>query len=155
MNELAYQVVTKLAAKNQTLAAVESFTGGQFASAITAIPGASFVFHGGIIPYQTSQKVDLLGLDESELLHHGVVSSWCAKELALRGHQVMKADYVVSFTGNAGPSSCDHQPVGRVYLGFHYPQGERVLAFDLTGTRAEIQASAVTIALRQLLDWMQ
>ena len=155
MHDLAQQVVTNLTAKGQTLAAVESFTGGQFASAITAIPGASLVFCGGVIPYQTPQKVALLGLDVKELQRHGVVSSWCAKELAAHGHTLMKADYVVSFTGNAGPTSLENQSVGRVYLGFYSPQGVHVLTLDLKGSRADIQSSAVQIALQQLLELLQ
>lgn len=62
-------LTTVYALNGRSLATAESVTGGAIGEAITAIPGASKSFRGGIVAYASDLKVSLLdvpaGLIES------------------------------------------------------------------------------------------
>lgn len=130
-----------LAARGLKLAAVESFTGGLFGATVVAHPGASQVFVGALVAYSPQIKAKL-GLDCSQ----GVISAAAARTLARAGRTYFEADYCISFTGNAGPSAQDNQPVGRVFIAIN----EQVFALQFNlASRQTIQTQAVTFALRQ------
>ena len=61
MTSLCCKVLEALAGK--TLATAESCTGGGIGAALTAIPGSSAVYKGGIISYTNWVKHNLLGVD--------------------------------------------------------------------------------------------
>ena len=65
----AERAVALLKKAHLTLASAESCTGGLIASQITSVPGASAVFRGGVVTYQTDTKSLLLGVD-ADLLRH-------------------------------------------------------------------------------------
>ena len=48
---------------HQTLSVAESCTSGRIASVITAVPGSSQYFKGGVIAYANEVKINLLGVD--------------------------------------------------------------------------------------------
>ena len=50
--------------KNAAVVTAESCTAGGIANAIAATPGASAWLKGGWVTYQTSQKIDWLGVPE-------------------------------------------------------------------------------------------
>ena len=60
-----------LVARGQTLAVAESLTGGLVAAALTAMPGASAAFRGGVVAYATDLKAALLGVPADLLDRHG------------------------------------------------------------------------------------
>ena len=80
--ELAAQIVGLLGARHQTVAVAESLTGGMLGAAITAIPGASVVFRGGIIAYATELKAALLGVPAGLLASCGPVHPDVAAAMA-------------------------------------------------------------------------
>ena len=80
LTDLAQAVVDKLSELSQTLAVAESCTGGQLSAAITAIPGSSKVFLGGIVSYSNDVKEALLDVSEETLRLHGAVSPETARE---------------------------------------------------------------------------
>ena len=53
--------------KGLTLATAESCTGGRVAERITALPGVSAVYRGGVVSYWTSVKADVLGVPADTL----------------------------------------------------------------------------------------
>ena len=59
---VAEKLVALLKAQGLTCATAESCTGGGVGSAITAVPGSSAVFAGGIISYANEVKRDVLGV---------------------------------------------------------------------------------------------
>ena len=76
-------VVGNLLVKNEkTLAVAESCTGGRIAAAITAIPGVSSYFKGGMVTYATHSKVELLKIDQALIDKHSVVSGEVAEAMA-------------------------------------------------------------------------
>ncbi|MDR0294889.1 MAG: CinA family nicotinamide mononucleotide deamidase-related protein, partial [Prevotellaceae bacterium] len=92
-----------LQAKGATLATAESCTGGKIASLITSVPGSSAYFKGGIIAYDNSIKVNVLGVSPETLALNGAVSRKVVQQMAEGIRQVMQTDYAVATSGVAGP----------------------------------------------------
>ena len=134
------EIIDLLAEKNLTLGSVESMTGGLFAAKITSIPGASKVFKGTIVTYQTEEKINLLGVDKHLIKECGVVSSEVAASMAQKGQRLLDVDVCVSVTGNAGPT-CEPggKPVGCVYIAFTYQNDTFIDRLLLSGSRDEIR----------------
>lgn len=101
-----------------TLAVAESCTGGLIAEQITAVPGASAWFLGGVVAYANSAKQSLLGVPEALLIEHGAVSEPVARAMAEGVRERFGADIGVSTTGISGPAGgTDEKPVGLVHVG--------------------------------------
>ena len=77
----------------RTLATAESCTGGGIGAALTAVPGSSGVYKGGIISYTNWVKHNLLGVDRSALLETlGAVSAPVAEAMAKGAREAIQAD---------------------------------------------------------------
>jgi len=106
-----------LAQQNKTIATAESCTGGKIAQVITSIPGSSKYFKGSIVSYTKEVKTDVLGVSPETIKKYSVVSAEVAKEMAQRVRALLKTDYAIAVTGNAGPSTDDtHEEVGVVFI---------------------------------------
>lgn len=107
-----------------TFATAESCTGGRVAERITALPGASAVYRGGVVSYWTSVKADVLGVPQETLDIYGAVSEETARAMAEGARRVTGADIAVSVTGVAGPDPDERGvAVGIVYIGLATPDG--------------------------------
>jgi PncC family amidohydrolase len=87
------------------LATAESLTGGALADLVSASPGASESYLGGIVSYATSVKTTVLGVSEQTVRTHGVVSAECAEEMAARARELIGADWAISTTESRAPPS--------------------------------------------------
>lgn len=103
MNPLAVRTIDRLRACRQTVAVAESCTGGMIGAALTAVPGSSDAFRGGVIAYDNSIKRDILGVPQDVLDNVGAVSAECVRAMAQGVRNLMNADYSVSVSGIAGP----------------------------------------------------
>lgn len=136
--------------KARTLGCAESFTGGAFANAITAVSGASHFFKGGFVTYATEEKNRVLGIKYDTLDQYGVVSQEVAGEMASHAKSLLNVDYCVAFTGNAGPEAMEGKPVGEVYIAIAFYDKCQVFAYHLDGDRKTIQNKAINIAFELL-----
>ena len=110
--------------KGLTLATAESCTGGRVAERMTALPGVSAVYRGGVVSYWTDLKADVLGVPQEILGTHGAVSEETARAMAEGARGITGADIAVSVTGVAGPDPDERGvPVGIVYIGLATPDG--------------------------------
>jgi len=145
---VAEKLLALLQAQGLTCATAESCTGGGVGSAITAVPGSSAVFLGGVISYANEVKRDVLGVSQATLDSVGAVSSETAAQMAVGARKLLKADLAVSLTGIAGPDGgSDEKPVGLVWFGLATKDGVRTEKKLFRGDRAQVRAQAVTHAL--------
>ncbi len=138
---------------SKTLATAESCTGGGIGAAITAIPGSSKNYLGGVISYTNAVKRKLLGVDAETLARLGAVSAEAAQQMAAGARQALGADVAVSVTGLAGPEGDGSgYPVGTVFLG--YADGEKCFSreFHFPGDREQVRRQAVCAALSLVLE---
>lgn len=151
MTSLCCKVLEALAGK--TLATAESCTGGGIGAALTAIPGSSAVYKGGIISYTNWVKHNLLGVDQHLLDTLGAVSAPVAEAMAKGAREAIQADIAVSVTGLAGPGGDEFgNPVGLVFIGYSDAGKTLSRRFLFPGTREEIRQAACREALKFILD---
>ena len=143
------EIVLDLArTRGLSLATAESCTGGLVAARLTAVPGSSDVFRGGIVAYADDVKEAELGVGRGVLEEHGAVSAETAKEMAEGARARLSADVAVSVTGIAGPDGgTEQKPVGLVYVHAAGPEGEVARRIDLPGDREMIRGRAAAAAL--------
>ena len=148
---VAEKLVELLKARGLTCATAESCTGGGVGSAITAVPGSSAVFLGGVISYANEVKRDVLGVSDRDLQTVGAVSPEVAAQMADGARKLLKADLAVSLTGIAGPDGGSaEKPVGLVWFGLSTASGTRTEKVIFSGDRAQVRAQAVIHALGML-----
>ena len=148
---VAETLVELLRAKGLVCATAESCTGGGVGSAITAVPGSSAVFAGGVISYSNEVKRDVLGVSARSLQTVGAVSGEVAAQMADGVRRLLKTDLSVSLTGIAGPDGGSaEKPVGLVWFGLSTKDSTRTEKVIFSGDRARVRAQAVTHALGML-----
>ena len=145
---LASVIHDLLQRNGKTLGVAESCTGGLVCAALTAVPGSSKSFMGGIIAYDNSVKIDVAGVSPETLGRAGAVSEETAIELAQGACVRMSADVGLATTGIAGPSGgSPEKPVGLVWLAIVDQKTIKTQKLQLRGGRAAIQTRATTAAL--------
>ena len=150
---LCSEVLDALRKKGMTLVTAESLTGGGIGAALTAIPGSSAVYKGGIISYTNWVKNNLLGVDAELLETVGAVSAPVAESMAKGARKALEADIAVSVTGLAGPGGDDYgNPVGRVYIGYADANVTLSREFTFSGHREAVRCHAVMEALKLILE---
>ena len=151
MTRLCCDVLKALEGK--TLATAESCTGGGIGAALTAIPGSSTVYKGGIISYTNQVKEHLLGVSSDVLEAHGAVSAPVAWAMAEGARKVLGSDVAVSVTGLAGPGGDEFGNfVGTVFIGYADEKTSFAVKFRFFGPREEVRAQATEKALRLILE---
>lgn len=111
----------------KTLAVAESCTGGAISARITAMPGASAYYLGGITSYSNQAKSDLLDVSADDIAAYGAVSQPVAEQMARGALERFRADYAISTTGVAGPDGgTPEKPVGTVWIGLAWRNGNTV-----------------------------
>ncbi|MFF0317026.1 CinA family protein [Micromonospora sp. NPDC005252] len=145
-------VVHSLSQRHETVATVESLTGGLLAASIVEIAGVSGIYRGGLVVYATELKSTLAGVPADLLAERGPVDPDVAAALAEGGRRRCGADWGLATTGVAGPEPQDGKPVGLVYVAVAGPSGVEVRQLDLDGGRDHVRSAAVIEALRLLAE---
>ena len=114
---LSKELSDKFWKEGLTLATAESCTAGNIAAVITAIPGSSHFYKGGIIAYSDEVKVNLLGVNPETLEKNGAVCEEVVIEMAKGAMKSMISDCAVATSGIAGPTGgTPEKPVGTVWI---------------------------------------
>jgi nicotinamide-nucleotide amidase len=144
---LAAVVLEALRRRRRTLAVAESCTGGKIGERITAVPGSSDVFVGGVVAYSDALKRERLGVPAPLLAAHGAVSREVAEAMA-RGALALGADCAIAVTGIAGPGGgSDEKPVGTVHLAVAAAGALRHACHRFPGHRELVREFAANFAL--------
>jgi nicotinamide-nucleotide amidase len=138
------------------VAVAESCTGGLLGQRLTARPGASLVFEGGVIAYADAVKEALLGVPGATLEAEGAVSEAVARAMAAGVARSLGTECGVGITGVAGPGGGSaEKPVGTVWIGWCVRDefGETVDAehFRFGDDREAVRARAAQAAVWGLL----
>ena len=137
----------------KTLVTAESCTGGGIGAALTAIPGSSAVYKGGIISYTNWVKRHILGVDEALLETVGAGSAPVAEAMARGERERLCADVAVSVTGLAGPGGDEYgNPVGTVFVGYSDDNITISRRFLFSGDREQVRRQAMEAALELILE---
>ncbi|WP_338840403.1 CinA family nicotinamide mononucleotide deamidase-related protein [Flavobacterium ginsenosidimutans] len=152
-NETIETVIGKLLSKqNKTISTAESCTGGRIASLLSSVPGSSNYFKGSIVSYATEVKVNVLGVSQNIIDQFSVVSAEVASALALSVKDLLKTDYAIATTGNAGPSKGDSDAeIGAVFIALATPNGVIVEEFNFGQPREKVidRASVKSLEILQ------
>ncbi|OWW23752.1 competence/damage-inducible protein A [Zobellia sp. OII3] len=144
-------VAKTLTGKGLTLATAESFTGGKIAGQLTALPGASAYFKGSVVSYATETKINVLKVPKDVVDRYSVVSAEVAEAMAKNVRSLLKTDYAIATTGNAGPTKGDSDAeVGTVFLAIATPTGVHAQKFNMGNHRNRIVEKSVNKALELL-----
>lgn len=146
--DLAAVVLERARATGVRLAVAESCTGGLVGARLTAIPGASSVFAGGVIAYDDEVKVRDLAVPPEALAAHGAVSEAVVRAMAVGVRRRFGVEGGVAVSGVAGPEGgTAGKPVGTVWLAVAVGVRERAVRIGVPGDRSEIRARAAQAAL--------
>ncbi len=152
--DLAAVVLNALRSRGLTLATAESCTGGLVGARLTAVPGASDVFVGGVIAYADELKRGVLGVPQGLLEAYGAVSEEVAAAMARGAGERFAADAAIAVTGIAGPSGgSDEKPVGTVWLAACVGEKQHVVCRRFPGGRSEVRHRSAQGGL-DLLRWL-
>ena len=140
-----------LSERHLTLATAESCTGGKIAQLISAVPGASACFNGGIVAYSNQIKIDVLKVNSDTIRQFSVVSKEVAKEMALNCRSIFNTDYAIATTGNAGPTKGNSEAeIGTVFIAIATPNEVFVEEFNFGQPREKV----IDRAVNKALEWL-
>ena len=140
-----------LTQQNKTISTAESCTGGKIAQVLSSFAGASAYFKGSIVSYATETKISVLGISEDIINEYSVVSAKVAREMAINIQRLMKTDYAIATTGNAGPAKGDSDAsVGTVFIALATPHAVIIEEFNFGQPRDKVIDRAVLKSLEIL-----
>ena len=146
--DLAAVVLDQLRARKGRLVVAESCTGGLLGARITAVPGASRVFIGGVVAYDDVVKSGTLDVSPELLEQYGAVSEQVVRAMAEGVQRQFAVDAALAITGIAGPTGGTAvKPVGTVWLAARWGAHTRALKRIFPGDRGEIRARSAQAAL--------
>ena len=149
---MAETVGRLLKQRKWTLSVAESCTGGLVGHKLTAVPGSSSYFFGGITAYSNRIKIDVLGVSPITLKKRGAVSDDTVREMAENVRHKMKTDLGVAVSGIAGPEGGSREkPVGTVHLGLATAEETLTKRYHFVGNRRQIKRASAMMAL----DWVR
>lgn len=150
-DDLAAIVLRQLQAAGVMLATAESCTGGLLGARLTAIPGSSDVYAGGVVAYANDAKLQLLGVSADDLAAHGAVSEAVVRQMAAGVSRSLGTEAAIAITGIAGPGGGTiEKPVGTVWIAVKFRDIERAFTHVLFGDREDVRARAAQWALDYL-----
>ncbi|HEV7178524.1 MAG TPA: competence/damage-inducible protein A [Candidatus Baltobacteraceae bacterium] len=140
-----------LQGRDATIAVAESCTGGRIAAELTATPGSSKSFIGGVVAYDNRVKTAELGVSDTTLERFGAVSEATVREMAAGVRERLGSDYALATTGIAGPDGgSEEKPVGLVWFALDDGNETVVRRVVFSGDRDAVQRRATTTALALL-----
>jgi len=112
----------QLKSRGQTLAVMESLTGGLLTSRITDVPSSPVYFVGGLVTYSNALKVQM-GVPIEVLERYGAISEETARAMAHAVRERFGADFGLGITGVAGPDMEEGKTAGTVHIAIEGPDG--------------------------------
>ena len=143
----------------KTLSTAESCTAGRIASAITAVPGSSTYFKGGLICYANEIKTNLLKVDSEVIEKQTPVSEEVVRQMVIGANELFGTDYSVAISGFAGPGGPDGGRsgvlVGTIWIAVGCKDNIVTRMIEEDNGRDKNLASATSVATHMLLEYLK
>ena len=149
-------MLQRLRAKGYSVATAESCTGGNIAHRITAIAGCSDCYHGSVVAYENSVKINILGVDPAAIEAHGVVSEEVVAQMAQGIRKAIGSDCAIATSGIAGPGGATlGKPVGTVCIAIATPERTVAATYHFPGTRDRVIDRTTNNVLCRLIKMLR
>ena len=143
----------------KTLSTAESCTAGRIASVITAVPGSSNYYKGGLICYADETKENLLHVDAKVIEEQTPVCEEAGKQMVVGAGDLFNTDYAVAISGYAGPGGPDGGKsgviVGTIWIAVGTKDNIVTKMIEEDNGRDKNLASATSVAVHMLLDYLK
>ncbi len=149
---IAAGIAERLKARRETVAVVESSSGGLVSAALLAVPGASAYFLGGTVVYTQRARVALLGITAAQMEGLRSSSEPYAALLASTVRERLGTSWGIAETGAAGPTGNSYgDAAGHTCLAIAGPIG-RVMTLETGSADREANMRAFGVALLRLFE---
>ena len=144
---------------HKTLATAESCTAGRVASVITAVPGSSNYYKGGLVCYSDEVKIQLLKVDADIIAEKTPVCEEVVRQMVIGANELFHTDYAVAISGFAGPGGPDGGRsgviVGTIWIAVGTKEDVVTTMIEEDNGRDKNLASATTVAMHLLRDYLK
>lgn len=144
---------------HKTLATAESCTAGRVASVITAVPGSSNYYKGGLVCYTDEVKIQLLKVDADVIAEKTPVCEEVVRQMVIGANELFHTDYAVAISGFAGPGGPDGGRsgviVGTIWIAVGTKDDVVTTMIEEDNGRDKNLASATSVAMHLLRDYLK
>lgn len=144
---------------HKTLSTAESCTAGRISSVITAVPGSSNYYKGGVVAYADEVKVEQLGVSAEVIAEQTPVCEDVVRQMVQGANKRFKTDYAVAISGFAGPGGPDGGRsgvlVGTIWIAVGNDWNIVTRKIEEDNGRDKNLASATSAAVHLLLDYLR
>ena len=144
---------------HKTLATAESCTAGRVASVITAVPGSSNYYKGGLVCYADEVKIQLLKVDADVIAEKTPVCEEVVRQMVIGANELFHTDYAVAISGFAGPGGPDGGRsgviVGTIWIAVGTKDNVVTTMIEEDNGRDKNLASATSVAMHLLRDYLK
>lgn len=144
---------------HKTLSTAESCTAGRIASVITAVPGSSNYYKGGIVCYADEVKENLLKVDAGVIAEQTPVCEEVVRQMVKGCNELFGTDFAVAISGYAGPGGPDGGKsgviVGTIWIAVGNAENMETLVIEEDNGRDKNLASATKAAITLLRDYLK
>lgn len=144
---------------HKTLATAESCTAGRVASVITAVPGSSNYYKGGLVCYADEIKIQLLKVDADIIAEKTPVCEEVVRQMVIGANELFHTDYAVAISGFAGPGGPDGGRsgviVGTIWIAVGTKDDVVTTMIEEDNGRDKNLASATSVAMHLLRDYLK
>lgn len=144
---------------HKTLSTAESCTAGRIASVITAVPGSSNYYRGGLVCYADDVKVNLLKVSSTTIEEQTAVCEDVVRQMVIGANELFHTDYSVAISGFAGPGGPDGGKsgviVGTIWIAVGNSDKIETMMIEEDNGRDKNLTSATKAAMRMLLEYLK
>lgn len=145
--------------EHKTLSTAESCTAGRIASVITAVPGSSNYYKGGLICYADEVKEEILHVDAKIIEEQTAVCEEVVKQMIVGANNLFHSDYSVAISGYAGPGGPDGGKsgviVGTIWIAVGSNEKVVTRMIEEDNGRDKNLATATSVAMHMLRDFLK
>jgi len=144
---------------HKTLSTAESCTAGRISSVITAVPGSSNYYKGGLICYADEVKEEILHVDAAVIEEQTAVCEEVVRQMVIEANKMFHTDYAVAISGFAGPGGPDGGKsgviVGTIWIAVGNAEKMETKMLEEDNGRDKNLASATKAAIYMLRDYLK